>query len=167
MRIRDGSSDVCSSDRLRREPQRLVAALAQAGRAGATILIAVGAGGIIIGVMNMTWLGIRFANVILGLSGQSLFLALLLTMVGCLVLGMGMPTVPAYLIIVLTMGPAIQGLGVPTLVAHLFVVYFGVLSSITPPVALAAFAAAPICGASPMATAVEAVKVAIIGFIIP
>src|SRR3546814_2105234 len=65
------------------------------------------------------------------------------------------------------MGPASQGLGVPTLVAHLFVVYFGVLSSITPPVALAAFAAAPICGASPMATAVESVKVAIIGFIIP
>ncbi|MFC3676538.1 TRAP transporter permease [Ferrovibrio xuzhouensis] len=152
---------------LRREPQRLLAALAQAGRAGATILVAVGAVGMIIGVMNMTGLGIRFANVILGLSGQSLFLALLLTMAGCLVLGMGMPTVPAYLIIVLTMGPAIQGLGVPTLVAHLFVVYFGVLSSITPPVALAAFAAAPICGASPMATAVESVKVAIIGFIIP
>jgi TRAP transporter 4TM/12TM fusion protein len=152
---------------LRRQPQQLLAALAQAGRAGATILVAVGAVGMIIGVMNMTGLGIRFANVILGLSGESLFLALLLTMAGCLVLGMGMPTVPAYLIIVLTMGPAIQGLGVPTLVAHLFVVYFGVLSSITPPVALAAFAAAPICGASPMATAVEAVKVAIIGFIIP
>ncbi|WP_341702146.1 TRAP transporter fused permease subunit [Ferrovibrio sp.] len=152
---------------LRRRPQRLLAALAQAGRAGATILIAVGAVGMIIGVMNMTGLGIRFANVILALSSDSLFLALLLTMAGCLVLGMGMPTVPAYLIIVLAMGPAIEGLGVPTLVAHLFVVYFGVLSSITPPVALAAFAAAPICGASPMATAVESVKVAVIGFIIP
>lgn len=152
---------------LRRQPQRLLAALAQAGKAGASIMIAVAAVGIIIGVMNMTGLGIRFANVILGLSGESLFLALLLTMAGCLVLGMGMPTVPAYLIIVLVMGPAIEGLGVPTVAAHLFVVYFGVLSSITPPVALAAFAAAPICGASPMATAVEAVKVAVIGFIIP
>lgn len=130
-------------------------------------MIAVAAVGIIIGVMNMTGLGIRFANVILALSSDSLFLALLLTMLGCLVLGMGMPTVPAYLIIVLVMGPAIEGLGVPTLAAHLFVVYFGVLSSITPPVALAAFAAAPICGASPMATAVEAVKIAVIGFIIP
>lgn len=152
---------------LRRQPQRVLAALAQAGRAGATIMIAVAAVGIIIGVMNMTGLGIRFANVILALSSDSLFLALLLTMLGCLVLGMGMPTVPAYLIIVLVMGPAIEGLGVPTLAAHLFVVYFGVLSSITPPVALAAFAAAPICGASPMATAVEAVKIAVIGFIIP
>ncbi len=152
---------------LRRQPQRLLSALAQAGRAGATIMVAVASVGMIIGVMNMTGLGIRFANVILALSGDSLFLALLLTMAGCLVLGMGMPTVPAYLIIVLIMGPAIEGLGVPTLVVHLFVVYFGVLSSITPPVALAAFAAAPICGAGPMATAVEAVKVAVIGFIIP
>ena len=77
-------------------------------------------------------------GVILDLAGSSLFLALVMMMLGSLVLGMGMPTVPAYLIIVLVMGPAIEAMGVPTLIAHLFVVYFGVLSSITPPVAIAA-----------------------------
>ncbi len=86
---------------------------------------------------------------------------------GCLVLGMGMPTVPAYLIIVLIMGPAIQNLGVPLLETHLFVLYFGVLSSITPPVAIAAYAAAPISGGNPMATSVVAVRLAVIGFVIP
>ncbi len=81
--------------------------------------------------------------------------------------GMGMPTVPAYLIVILVMGPAIEIMGVPTIIAHLFVVYFGVLSSITPPVAIAAFAAAPIAKANPIAIGVDACKIALIGFIIP
>ena len=88
-------------------------------------------------------------------------------MIACLVLGMGMPTVPAYLIIVLVMGPAIRELGIPPLLVHLFVLYFGVLSSITPPVAIAAYAAAPIAGSNPIVTAVVAVRLALIGFIIP
>lgn len=141
--------------------------LDQAGGSGATILIAVGAVGIIIGIINMTGVGLKFANVVLALSDGSLFLSLLLMMLGCLILGMGMPTVPAYLIIVLVMGPALESMGVSTLITHLFVVYFAVLSSITPPVALAAFAAAPIAGARPMGIAAESVKVGLIGFIIP
>jgi len=151
----------------RRNPQRLLGILASAGRASAVILVAVAAVGIIIGVMNQTGLGLRFANVILAISGESLFGGLAVMMLGCLVLGMGMPTVPAYLIIVLVVGPAIAKMGVPVLLVHLFAVYFGVLSSITPPVALAAYAAAPITGASPMATAVTAVRIALIGFIVP
>ena len=161
------AAGVVLNPEVRREPKRLLDALARAGENGAKIMVAVAAVGIVIGAMNMTGLGLRFATVILSLAGDSLFLSLLLMMLGCLVLGMGMPTVPAYLIIVLVMGPAIEQLGVPTLIVHLFVLYFGVLSSITPPVALAAYAAAPISGAHPMGTAVDAVRVALIGFVIP
>lgn len=152
---------------LRRHPLRLLMALQQAGAAAAQIIIAVAAIGIVIGIMNMTGLGLRFAGVMQTLAGNSLFLSLVMMMLGSLVLGMGMPTVPAYLIIVLVMGPAIELMGVPTLTAHLFVVYFGVLSSITPPVAIAAFAAAPIARASPIAIGIDACRVALVGFIIP
>ncbi|WP_201285584.1 TRAP transporter permease [Chelativorans xinjiangense] len=152
---------------LRRQPGRLLDALHQAGLAAAQIIIAVGAIGIVIGIMNMTGLGLRFANIILGIAGDSLFLALVMMMLSSLVLGMGMPTVPAYLVVVIVMGPAIEAMGVPTLIAHLFVVYFGVLSAITPPVAIAAFAAAPIARANPMGIGVDACRVALIGFIIP
>lgn len=152
---------------LRSDPGQLLTALRNGGFAAAQIVIAVGAIGIVIGIMNMTGLGLRFAGIILELSGSSLFLALIMMMLGSLVLGMGMPTVPAYLIIVLVMGPAIESMGVPTLIAHLFVVYFAVLSSITPPVAIAAFAAAPIANANPVAIGIIACRAALIGFIIP
>jgi TRAP transporter 4TM/12TM fusion protein len=151
----------------RREPRRLLTAAINAGRASAVLLVAVGAVGVIIGVMNMTGLGLKFANAVLSVSGDNLFLALLLTMAACLVLGMGMPTVPAYLIIVLVMGPALSKMGISIVAAHLFAVYYAVLSVITPPVALAAFAAAPICGAPPFQVAVESCKIAAVGFIIP
>ena len=117
--------------------------------------------------MNMTGLGLRFAGVIQDVAGDSLFLSLVMMMLGSLVLGMGMPTVPAYLIVILVMGPAIETMGVPTVIAHLFVVYFGVLSSITPPVAIAAFAAAPIARANPVAIGIDACRIALIGFVIP
>ena len=151
----------------RKNPFRLLEALKSGGLAAAQIIVAVGAIGIVIGIMNMTGLGLRFAGVMRELAGNSLFLSLVMMMLGSLVLGMGMPTVPAYLIIILVMGPAIELMGVPTLTAHLFVVYFGVLSSITPPVAIAAFAAAPIARASPIAIGIDACRVALIGFIIP
>ncbi len=152
---------------LRRNPLRLLVALRHGGVAAAQIVVAVGAIGIVIGVMNMTGLGLRFAGVIQSVAGDSLFLSLVMMMLGSLVLGMGMPTVPAYLIIILVMGPAIEMMGVPTIIAHLFVVYFGVLSSITPPVAIAAFAAAPIARANPVAIGVDACRVALIGFLVP
>ncbi len=152
---------------VRRKPLLLVDGLRQGGMAAAQILMAVGAIGIVIGVMNMTGLGLRFAGLIQTAAGGSLFLSLVLMMLGSLVLGMGMPTVPAYLIVVMVMGPAIERLGVPTLIAHLFVVYFGVLSAITPPVAIAAFAAAPIARANPVAIGIDATRIALIGFIIP
>ncbi|MDD7972696.1 TRAP transporter permease [Roseinatronobacter alkalisoli] len=158
---------VVMNPEVRRKPLMLLKGLHQGGLASAQILIAVGAIGIVIGVMNMTGLGLRFAGLIQSAASGSLFLSLVLMMLGALVLGMGMPTVPAYLIVVLVMGPAIERLGVPTLIAHMFVVYFAVLSAITPPVAIAAFAAAPIARANPVAIGIDATRLALIGFIIP
>lgn len=152
---------------VRRKPLLIAEGLRQAGIASAQILVAVGSIGIVIGVMNMTGLGLRFAGLIQSAAGTSLLFSLVLMMLGSLVLGMGMPTVPAYLIVVLVMGPAIERMGVPTLIAHLFVVYFGVLSAITPPVAIAAFAAAPIAKANPVAIGASATRLALVGFLIP
>jgi TRAP transporter 4TM/12TM fusion protein len=151
----------------RTNPRLILSALISAGKGSATLLIAVAAVGVVIGVMNMTGLGLKFANAVLSVSGDNLFLALVLTMLACLVLGMGMPTVPAYLIIILVMGPALAKMGIPLIAAHLFAVYYGVLSVITPPVALAAFAAAPICGARPLAVAAESCKVGTVAFFLP
>ncbi|MFV0383957.1 MAG: TRAP transporter permease [Paracoccus sp. (in: a-proteobacteria)] len=152
---------------LRGAPQRLIGGLVDGGMASAAIIVAVAAIGIVIGIMNMTGLGLRFAGVMQDVAGESLFLSLVMMMLGSLVLGMGMPTVPAYLIVILVMGPAIEMMGVPTVIAHLFVVYFGVLSSITPPVAIAAFAAAPIAKANPIHIGIDACRIALIGFVIP
>lgn len=138
-----------------------------AGVISAQLVVIVGAVGIVIGVLNLTGVGLRFASLLSSLADAQLLLSLVLMAVACLLLGMGMPTVPAYLIIVLVMGTSLQKLGVPIVHTHMFVLYFGVLSAITPPVALAAFAAAPIAGSGPMSTALEASRLALPGFVIP
>lgn len=138
-----------------------------AGIACSSILVAVGCIGIILGVMNLTGIGLSFASMISSLSEESLLWSLILTAFACLVLGMGMPTLPAYIIIVLVLGPVVTKLGPDLLAVHMFVLYFGVLSAITPPVAIGAFAAAPIAGSNPMHTAFVSVRLAIVGFIIP
>ncbi len=152
---------------MRREPSRLLQTLVKAGQRCGQIMMAVGAIGIVIAVVNTTGLGIRFAGMIAEISEGTVWLALLVTALACLVLGMGLPTLPAYLIIVLVMGPAITKLGVNELLVHLFVLYYGVLSNITPPVAIAAYAAAPIAEANPMMTGFQAIRIAAVGFIIP
>jgi len=150
-----------------RHPRKWLEALIDAGRASATLMIVVAAIGFVIGVVNMTGIGLWFAERVLSFSGQELGFALVMVMLASLVLGMGVPTGAAYLIIGIVLGPAIAKLGVPLVAAHLFVLYFGVMSSVTPPVALSAFAAAPIAGAGPMETGWAAVKLAAAGFIIP
>ncbi len=150
-----------------RQPKKWLETLISAGRVSATLMIIVTSIGFVIGVVNMTGVGLKFAEAILIAAGSDLFLSLILVMLGCLVMGMGVPTGAAYLIIAIVLGPALERLGLPTIAAHLFVVYFGVLSVVTPPVALAAFAAAPIAGAKPMETGFEAVRLSIAGFIIP
>lgn len=142
-------------------------ALTAGGRGAAMILIVIGAVGIIIGAVNLTGIGIKFANMVALLAGDSLILALLLAMVASIFLGMGLPTLPAFLIIALFLGPSIKLLGTPPLLAYLFVFYFGVLANITPPVALAAYAASPIAQSNPLTTAMQAMRLAIVGFLIP
>lgn len=154
-------------DGLRRQPWRLLRPLASGGYQAARIMVAVGAIGIILGVVNETGVAIGFASLLQSVGGDSLFLALVLAMIGSLVLGMGLPTLPAYLIIVLIMGPAIIKLGLSILTVHMFVLYFGVLSSVTPPVALAAYAAAPIAGSRPLETAMQSLRLSLVGFLIP
>ena len=152
---------------VRKRPQIYLEALMKGGEQCGRITVAVAAIGIIVGVMNLTGLGIRFSNMVLAFAGSDLFVALLLLAIASLVLGMGLPTIPAYVIIVIIMGPAIQKLGVPVMLVHLFVLYYGVLSAITPPVAIAAYAAAPIAEANPVSTALQALKLSFVGFIVP
>ncbi len=152
---------------VRRDPVRVWRSFVSGSKSGATLLIAIAAIGILVGSLDTTGLGLKLANVIASVRGESLFSALLVAMIGALILGMGMPTLPAYLIIILVMGPAIQALGISMLTAHMFVFYYGVASSLTPPVAIAAYAAAPIAGSNPLLTAFMAFRLGMSKFIIP
>lgn len=123
--------------------------------------------GIIIGTMTLTGAANTFGQFIVAVGGHSLFLSLVLTMLTCIVLGMGIPTIPNYIITSSIAGPALLALGVPLIISHMFVFYFGILADLTPPVALACFAAAPIAKESGLKIAGEALKVAAAGFIVP
>lgn len=123
--------------------------------------------GVIIGVMTLTGLATSFGQVILKTAEASLFLSLLLTMLTCLVLGMGIPTIPNYIITSSLVGPSLLDLGVPLIVSHMFVFYFGIMADLTPPVALAAFAASSIAKASGLRIGVTCLRIAIAGFVVP
>jgi TRAP transporter 4TM/12TM fusion protein len=123
--------------------------------------------GLIIGVATQTGFGLKLAGAILFLGKGNLLLTLILTMIACIVLGMGLPSIPAYIITATMAAPALAKMGVPHLVSHMFVFYFGMLANLTPPVALAAFAGAGIAGGSPSKTGFEAVKLALAGFVVP
>jgi TRAP transporter 4TM/12TM fusion protein len=123
--------------------------------------------GVIIGILTLTGAASSFAGFILTVGEKSLFLSLVLTMIVCLVLGMGIPTIPNYIITSSIAAPALLKLGVPLIVSHMFVFYFGIMADLTPPVALAAFAAASISRASPMQTGIKATQIAIAGFVVP
>jgi TRAP transporter 4TM/12TM fusion protein len=123
--------------------------------------------GIIIGVLALTGSATTFARFIVSIGENSLLLSLLLTMLTCLILGMGIPTIPNYIITSSIAGPALLELGVPLIVSHMFVFYFGIMADLTPPVALAAFAAAPIARENGMKIGVQAVRIAIAGFVVP
>jgi TRAP transporter 4TM/12TM fusion protein len=123
--------------------------------------------GVIIGVLTLTGAASSFAGFILEIGASSLFLSLVLTMIVCLILGMGIPTIPNYIITSSIAAPALLKLGVPLIVSHMFVFYFGIMADLTPPVALAAFAAASIAKDSPMKIGFKATQIAIAGFVIP
>lgn len=148
-------------------PMRLLEALAAGGQGTITVAAACGVAGIIAGTITMTGLANLMINGIVALAGNSVFIALFLTMLCCIVLGMGVPTTATYCIMAATCAPILVRMGVPIVAAHFFVFYFGIVADLTPPVALAAYAGAAIAQANPMKTALVSTKLAIGAFIVP
>ena len=144
-----------------------VKGLIAAGRGVVPLIAAAACVGIIIGIVTLTGVGTRLPATIIPLAEQSLFLALVLIMVSSIVLGMGLPSAVCYLLMATLIGPVLGNLGVIPLAAHLFIFYFGMMSMVTPPVALAAYAAASIAGTPIMPTAVAAFRFALVGFTLP
>lgn len=147
--------------------KELFGALEDGARSALSVAIACAAVGIIVGVATLTGFGLKLANGIIVIGGESLFLTLVFTMFACIILGMGLPSIPTYIITSTMAAPALVQLGIQPFVAHMFVFYFGLFANLTPPVALAAFAAAGISGGHPMRTGFAAMKLAIAGFIVP
>jgi len=148
-------------------PKRIWEALAAGGQGMITVAAACGVAGIIAGTITMTGLANMMINGIVSLAGSQVIVALFLTMLCCIVLGMGVPTTANYCIMAATCAPILVRMGVPAMAAHFFVFYFGIVADLTPPVALAAYAGAAIAQANPMKTAVTATKLAIGAFIVP
>ena len=148
-------------------PQRFLEALASGGQGMITVAAACGIAGIIAGTITMTGLANTLINGIVALADGKVIIALFLTMLCCIVLGMGVPTTANYCIMAATCAPILVRMGVPMVAAHFFVFYFGIVADLTPPVALAAYAGAAIAGANPMKTALQATKLAIGAFIVP
>lgn len=148
-------------------PKRLLEALAAGGQSTITVAAACGIAGIIAGTITMTGLANMLINGIVALAGNHVIIALFLTMICCIVLGMGVPTTANYCIMAATCAPILIRMGVPAIAAHFFVFYFGIVADLTPPVALAAYAGAAIAQANPMKTALTATKLAIAAFIVP
>jgi TRAP transporter 4TM/12TM fusion protein len=148
-------------------PQRLLAALEKGGKEAGSVAVPCAVAGVVIGVVINSGLGLKFTDLMIYFSGGVLIITLILVMVAVIILGMGMPTSAAYLLAAILMAPALINLGVTPLAAHMFIFYFAVISMITPPVALAAYAAASIGEADLWETGIAAFKIAIPGFLIP
>jgi len=148
-------------------PKRLLEALAAGGQGMITVAVACGVAGIVAGIIGVTGLAFMLFNGIVAVAGNQIIIALFLTMLCCIVLGMGVPTTANYCIMAATCAPILIKMGVPEVAAHFFVFYFGIVADLTPPVALAAYAGAAIARANPMKTAFTSTKLAIGAFIVP
>lgn len=142
-------------------------ALANGAKQTVSVAVACACVGIIIGVCSKTGFGLTMANTIIALGSTSLLFTLFFTMITCMILGMGLPSIPAYIITATIAAPALAKLGIPAGAAHMFSFYYAMFANLTPPVALASFAAAGLSGGNPMKTGVASVKLAIAGFIVP
>jgi TRAP transporter 4TM/12TM fusion protein len=145
----------------------LYKAFVDAGRMSATIIIIVAAIGLIVGLIQVSGFSGRLSLLLAQLASGPLFTTLIVVALGAIVLGMGLPPGATYFIIVIALSSGIEAVGIAPLTLHLFVVFFAVISTVTPPVALAAFAAAPIAGADPVQTGFQAARLALAGFLIP
>ncbi|WP_162653445.1 TRAP transporter fused permease subunit [Lentilitoribacter sp. Alg239-R112] len=148
-------------------PRKIVETCVSAASAVIPVALACAVAGVIIGIITLTGIGLKFSTLVVMLSGGSLPLALVLTMFTCLILGMGLPTAAAYILVATLVAPALVDLGVSLLAAHLFVLYSAMLSSITPPVALAAYAAASIANGNPLKIAILACQFGMAAFAVP
>ena len=168
-----GIASVIPTALLRKESRKdislpaIIEGLIDGARSSVSVALACGCAGIVIGVITLTGLGIDFTGLVLGVAQNSLVLALVLTMIAGIILGMGMPTSPAYIMQVALLVPAIVKLGVPVEAAHMFALYFAILSAITPPVALAVYAASGISGAGLWDSGISALKLGATGYIVP
>lgn len=151
----------------RMTPRKIFFALKEGGINTVSVASACACAGIIVGMFSLSGLGHKLSFILVQISGGSLFLLLVLTAICNIILGMGMPTTAVYIILATLAAPALVKLGIPPIAAHLFVFYFGCLSHITPPVALAAFAGASLAEAPPMKTGFAAWRIGLVGFIVP
>ncbi len=151
----------------RMSPKEILSALEEGARMAVPVSIACAAAGIIIGCVFVSGLGLKFTNVIITVAGGNLWIALVLTMIASLILGMGLTTTAVYITLAALVIPALTKMGVVPMSAHLFAFYFGLVSAITPPVALASFAAAGIAGSNPMQTGWHSLRLGIAKYILP
>jgi TRAP transporter 4TM/12TM fusion protein len=147
--------------------QNVVGAMIDGAHNSLAVALACACAGIVVGIVALTGAGIVFTQFVVGLAQQTLLLALILTMIAGIILGMGMPTTPAYIVMTALLVPALISLGVVTPAAHMFAFYFAILSAITPPVALAVYAAAGLARSDLRASGLAAVKIGAAGFIVP
>lgn len=148
-------------------PRAILGALALSARMVVPLVAVCACAGIVVGVIAMTGVGARFASLLLEIADNSQFLALLFAMLISILLGMGMPTTAAYAVAASVIAPGLQDIGIPPLVAHFFVFYYAVISAITPPVALASYAAAAIAGSDPLKTSITSFKFGLAAFVVP
>ncbi len=145
----------------------LIEGIKSGARGCIAVTSATAAAGIIIGTVSQSGLGLRLTSLILKVSGGSLIITLILIGIACLIMGMGMPTAGAYIVVVTLGVPALVAFGIPPLAAHMFVFYMAIISAVTPPVAIGAYAAAGVSGASPWKTGITAFRLDLAGFLIP
>ncbi|MFN3273732.1 MAG: TRAP transporter permease [Paracoccus sp. (in: a-proteobacteria)] len=148
-------------------PRQIFRALELGAKMSIQLVAVCAAAGVIVGVIALTGVGARFSSLLLAIADQNQLLAMFFAMCISIILGMGMPTTAAYAVAAAVVAPGLISLGVPVLVAHFFVFYYAVMSAITPPVALAAYAGAALSGSDPMKTSVEAFKMGLAAFIVP
>ncbi|MCO8143889.1 TRAP transporter permease [Rhodovulum tesquicola] len=148
-------------------PVAILRAFELAAKMSLQLIAVCAAAGIIVGVIALTGIGTRFSGLLLGLAGQSQLVALFFAMIVAIILGMGMPTTAAYAVAASVIAPGLVQMGIQPLLAHFFIFYFAVMSAITPPVALAAYAGAAIAQSDPMKTSVEAFKFGLAAFVVP
>ncbi|MFC1980631.1 TRAP transporter permease [Chloroflexota bacterium] len=148
-------------------PRKLWFALNGALRDAVVVVVACACAGFIIGMVGLTGLGIMLSQALIQISQGSILILLVLTALTALLLGMGMSAIPCYIFLAILIGPALRKMGLPLLPSHLFILYFGLLSVITPPVAIAAYAAAPIAGDKPFKIGFTAMRLAPVAYILP